>query len=513
MEIHGSLIFYHIKKKYPSAFCSLSRDYRVKGPVLPESADRMKGNLVAVDRNISIHNTSFIPDVIFLYAGYSKEELSGDLNDYIAIPEHVPFPEIFNHVLEIFSMFLEFEHKLEAAVNTKYSYSAILSSCEDLFDGPYALLDTQFRYVGYSKQMANASGFEEKYVGENNYLPLDEINQLNAMPDFNKLEQLEDVFQYVCVENMLHKNIHYHGRFVGRLAIPWSKEDYVNDYNVQLLLIVSEYIEKLYDKTGTFRKEERLDTHFKEAMEKLLNGEKLEHDVLTHLLSSRNYKQNDTYRLIRFSSDFTNSQNDTISALAARLEGLWPGTCCLFFCSCFFALVNLTEFERVCETSFNNELACFLRESLLKAGLSRRFTDLFTLRSAYRQTEIALSEGPLIDQTYWYFKFDDYIFGYMLKHGYGDFLPEQVCHKGILKLISYDRENNTQLNHTLKTYIRLQYNAVAAAGELFIARSSFLKRMDRIEKLTHIDLTDFNERLYLALSYAIFDKFEHPENL
>lgn len=507
MEIHGDLIFYWIRKRYPKAFCHISKDYKVTHPMFPDKKDKMRKHFVVIDRNYGVQNVPHSEETIFFFLGYSEQELQDNPNEFIGIPDHLTMTRVFNQVLEIFERFQELENNLEDALNTYFSYNAILHSCDNLVEVPFALLDTQFRYVSYSKRLAYESGYEEKYVADNNYLPLELVNQMNAMPDFKGLQELPGVFQYVCVENMLEKNVFHQGEFVGRLGIPWSKDPVVNQYHTQLLLILVRYIEALYDKFGTFWRLESKDSRFKEALLKLLNGERLEQDLLNRLLESRENHVGDTYCLIRFTSGFTDNGKDTTAALAMRLEGLWPGTCCVLYQNSFIALVNLTVYGNSTEKYFQQELAYFLRESLLQAGISRTFTDLFHLPAAYLQTGIALEEGPLIDTTYWYFKFDDYAYAYLLHHGCKNFLPEQICHKAIGQLKAYDEENHTQLNHTLKTFLRLQYNAAATAKDLFIARSSFLKRMDRIQHLTGIDLQNYRERVYLALSYEIYESF------
>ena len=77
-----------------------------------------------------------------------------------------------------------------------------------------------------------------------------------------------------------------------------------------------------------------------------------------------------------------------------------------------------------------------------------------------------------------------------------------------MKLRDYDKKHNTELDKTLRTYIQSQYNASACARLLYINRSSFLKRMERIEQLTKIDLANFKERLYIEISYVIIEKKE-----
>lgn len=74
--------------------------------------------------------------------------------------------------------------ELEDAVNHLYSYLAVIRSCDCLLEDPLALLDAQFRYVGYSKHLAARNGYEKKYVDAEMRLPLEDINYLTAMPDF-----------------------------------------------------------------------------------------------------------------------------------------------------------------------------------------------------------------------------------------------------------------------------------------------------------------------------------------
>ena len=170
-------------------------------------------------------------------------------------------------------------------------------------------------------------------------------------------------------------------------------------------------------------------------------------------------------------------------------------------------LLNKSHYRRSTGKLFNQELAVFLRESLLLAGISRSFRQITDIRAAFHQADIAMEAGEQLTPMYWYFKYDDYAFWDLLHHGCRNFLPEQVCHRAINTLMDYDRENNTELSRTLQVYIEKQYNAVSAASELCIARSTFLKRFSRIQELTHIDLENLQERIYLALSFELFRQY------
>ena len=75
-----------------------------------------------------------------------------------------------------------------------------------------------------------------------------------------------------------------------------------------------------------------------------------------------------------------------------------------------------------------------------------------------------------------------------------------------MQLIVYDQEHNTALNETLRTFLSLQCNASECARRLFINRSSLLKRLERIEKITEIHMDNPEERVYLELSYMILEQ-------
>jgi DNA-binding PucR family transcriptional regulator len=83
----------------------------------------------------------------------------------------------------------------------------------------------------------------------------------------------------------------------------------------------------------------------------------------------------------------------------------------------------------------------------------------------------------------------------------------QICHPAILKLIKHDEQHETSFTRTILAYITCRYNAVAAAKSLYIHRSSFINRMERIKELVFIDWDDTDERLYLFLSFKILEMF------
>lgn len=513
MQLTGSMIFYWFYRKFPRSFHHVDEDTElspVDRPMFCGTAQEMDGHVVVLSADEFGHFVHQTARALPVLIGADRETARRLTGEWIVLEEQADFGRVFNTLQEIFDRFDQWEARLRKAVEEFFSFDAIIRSCDTLLEDPMALADSQFRYVSYSKRLAYESGYEDQYVDEGSYLPLEYINQLTAMPDFKETERYTDVFQYVCVENMLHKNIFCRGEYVGRLALPFSRQEYKNRYYSHMLLRVAEYVERLYDCMGSFWHRRSSSTRLGGMLRDLLDGRQVEMDALVRILVNQGYRSGDSFRLIQMRSHFTTNEDKLNTALTTQLEKMWPGTVCLTHQQKLIVFMNVSHYRRSTDKLFNQELAVFLRESLLLAGLSRTFTDVTHIRAACTQTEIALEAGMRLTPTYWYFKYDDYAYWDLLHHGCRSFLPEQVCAPAINILTEYDRRNNTELNRTLRSYIVNQYNAVAAANELCVARSTFLKRFARICELTDIDLSDLSQRVYLALSYELFDQYYAP---
>lgn len=82
------------------------------------------------------------------------------------------------------------------------------------------------------------------------------------------------------------------------------------------------------------------------------------------------------------------------------------------------------------------------------------------------------------------------------------FLPDSNA------LINYDRENKTELYRTLQVYLEHERNSLQTAKTLFIHRSSLVYRLERIQKITRIDLDNPRNRLLLQICFLLIQEKE-----
>jgi DNA-binding PucR family transcriptional regulator len=75
-------------------------------------------------------------------------------------------------------------------------------------------------------------------------------------------------------------------------------------------------------------------------------------------------------------------------------------------------------------------------------------------------------------------------------------------------LVEHDRQRRSDLVRTLRVYFATGANASEAADRLFLHRNSLLYRLERIQRLTGLDLRDPSARLALQLGLLTLERGE-----
>jgi purine catabolism regulator len=78
-------------------------------------------------------------------------------------------------------------------------------------------------------------------------------------------------------------------------------------------------------------------------------------------------------------------------------------------------------------------------------------------------------------------------------------------------LVEHDLKRRSDLVRTLRAYFAAGANASEAADRMFLHRNSMLYRLERIRKLTGLDLKDPDANLALRLGLLALEKGEPDE--
>lgn len=484
-----------------------------KRPVFYKTGMDISETVVIIDNNdltslleSSSHNAA---NTLFLCTEKPNRTLKTIEGTVMVVESDISVSLLFNYLQDIYNRFDQWDERLNQIYYENGSFQDLIDSCEPILPEQVLLVDQKFHYTAYSKSVDEM--IYSHIMDDNQNPSSEEMNDFLSDSSFQALYDLPDIFDYTKelssgTDEMICKNVLDHGKYVGRFVIHVANnKEFNKNYIRAILSHLSQTADKLFAKYQSFDIKELVLNSLREPLMQILQGNHNLAEHWEHAAYENGWNNNDRLQLIQFRSNTRYSQSVYSEYLSSEIEKQWQGCVCLNYKENLLMLINLDQFESANDTSFHRLLPYFLRDNLLLAGLSRVFTDVYELRAAYEQTEIALNFGIREHPTFWYYQFNNYALSYLLKTCLGRFKIQQVCSEKLLALRQYDTKNHTEYYQTLLTFFTCRFNATTAAKKLYIHRSSFHSRLERISELFKIDLDSNDELLYLGLSLMILE--------
>lgn len=515
MRLSQDIIYYWLLRKLPVRFeKKCETEIGFKRPVFYEIGQEITETVVIIDDDglkslMETHNHGNA--TLFLCTKKPNRSLKLIEGTVIVMESDISAISLFNYLQDVFNRFDQWDERLNEIYYENGSFQDLIDSCEPIMSEQILLVDKKFHYTAYTKSLEDIN--EELYMDENNNALPEVVNDFISDSDFQVLYDVPEVFDYISVsatgtDEMICKNVFHQGEYVGRFVILLVSgcEEFVKIYIRNILALLFITADKLYQKFQSFDLKEVALNSLREPLVQMLQNDLNSDEQWAKAATENGWKSSDHLQLIQFRTNTRYTKNVYTEYLSSEIENQWQGCVCLNFRERLLMLINLDQFKSVNDKSFYRVLPYFLRDSLLVAGLSRVFIDIADLRAAYEQTEIALDFGIRDHPTFWTYKFDDYAFNYLLKNSPGNFQLHQICSEKLLVLRRHDIEKHTDYYNTLLTFFDCRLNAAAAAKKLYIHRSSFLNRLERMHELFKIDFDSNDELLYLGLSMLILER-------
>lgn len=153
-----------------------------------------------------------------------------------------------------------------------------------------------------------------------------------------------------------------------------------------------------------------------------------------------------------------------------------------------------------------NLISVFVQQESLTAGISDVFDGFYRLPLNAEQAVCALTIGQRTPGTLTGYR--DVAISHLVQNLQPEFNLNMFCDKAVFRLRDYDQANDSDYLHTLDTFLRLERKLVDTADALFIHRNTLIYRIDRIQKLTGLELDDPDVRLRVLLSCRILEDSE-----
>lgn len=482
--IQKEFIRNELRYRYPSLADSIRAPQQPVGrPLLFEGGGRAPGARIVVctKEELNALPGAGQSEALFLCIGLPRAEIL-QANDVCVLPEGEPIGIVLNFVQRLFDRLDDWTQRLRLAAETGEDVETLLIRASEMLQNPVLLLDERGHVLAQSEQSARA--FQaEMFQGDDRTGDESATGRVQKRTDGSGQEML--------AVRLFSGSLRYTLVCVASERPLYATDEIVLESLAGFLrLALSERTLGLG--AGRTRRENEAAAA---AFRSLLRAEKPEREA-SEALRRLGWEASDTYAILAIeprSGDLRAKQAD---AICDRLETALEG-CCAFLMTPY--LVAIVRSEPLANVAFRSALDEIADEHQLLIGLCEAYAGFALLPQRLEQAKRALNRAAAFEGVV---SNSDVFEDELLQSAQADIPNELLCLRSVRALAQYDKEHDTEYLQTAEYYVKNRFNAVRTAGALFIHRSTFLYRLERIKEQFGLDLDDRNRSL-LHLMYSL----------
>lgn len=405
---------------------------------------------------------------------------------------------ILNQVQAIFDLFDDWDKALNKLIIDNAELQELLDISQPFFGSNFLIiLNMNYRVL--------ATTAERDFVmNESGHTPARALTRFKSDPEYVKMRFCKETFLYkgkYTQHDILSHHIYTGDKLWGGVSLAAKGEPITNGRWT--------LFEHLVDAVKRYQKQHiylysKGELPVLKIISQMLNDGKVSDRELSNLKEKIGWGKNPEYLACYISLQEMDKRISTAPYLCNQIESLLVYALAFEYDTDIVVVINNSK-AGPGSAFTSEEFQNFLKDSMLQAGISRPFRDIKSLKNYYMQAVAALDLGKFHKPEKTIFHFHDYALEYMLEKSSGSISIESLCPEGLLRLREMDENRSTSYIKTLNTYFNTCFNASRSAKDLFISRSTFLDRMDRIKKTLQMDLDDPDMRLYLNLCLRLLN--------
>ena len=498
MKLSVQIIADYLQEKCAIIYSELDQECTIRG------TREFDGSQPVFTQYIYVTGNSELPEeegsFVLVGGGVSQRK------NTITLPEHITAEKALEWIMEAFELYNQWSELLQDALNRDCEVDELLQlSTHIFFNNPMLLHNREFYLLAMTGGAPHPDEWSYEATSGKFIFSNDRINLYKLNEDY--LQSLEvkgaAIFpKFLKDFPILICNIWHDDRYVARICVTASLSEIragqlkLVEYLGSVVLIA---LKRQMEKNTNPQRDITL------LLTGMLSGKSESREATLRLLSRQGWNETDCYIFLKIELSRLDEYVKSVLATCFKLESLVTGCFAFPHENGIAAIVNLTESGHAID-DITSGLSPFLRDSLLKMGCSNAFYNFFLSAEFFLQASAALEIGKKYDDMMWTFKFENYVMRYILQYGCSNIQPRVLCSQDVLALAEHDRHNGSQLLNTLRVYLINNLNSVATANDLYIHRSTFFYRLDRIKSIIKADLKDYQQRLYVQLSLLLYDE-------
>ncbi|MDR3224999.1 MAG: helix-turn-helix domain-containing protein [Clostridiales Family XIII bacterium] len=410
--------------------------------------------------------------------------------------------QIHDAIQDILTKYEDWDDELRKILAESSDIQALVDAGTRIFHGPLLLHDNNFTTVAVSSE----------YAADAILTPLLDNEKLPFLMKSEKSKTVcgtagNNVIYFKADGRLgLSANLFRRGKFKYRLMLLEMNSE-IHAYDAALLEHLSDYVRlSLGLVTGASARALTLPG----LISSVLSGEAYSNEYFEDQMAAFGWKPEDAYVIYRVFTDVQEKEDRTLGFLTGRIADIFDGQCVFELDGGVVAVFDLSR-RSDGEVSIDIAMSGFLRDNNMSAGRSDVFIGLGQILRYYTQAGIAYDLGPKVNRYKQLCKFREVVKEHLLESCTERLPASMVCAPELLQLKAYDDEHQTEFYHTLSVFLKNDRHSVRAAKELFIARSTFIYRIERIQSITGLDFGKISDHWYLLLSLELIERSDDQE--
>lgn len=393
--------------------------------------------------------------------------------DYCAFPEDTDLTAMFNFVQRLFDRLDEWSQRLKDIAESGSDCSELLEAAAGMLQNPVWLCDERWHVVARAERFFPEEGLE---AFRTSYNLMEE--KARRLPEGVTIRLSQpDETEFLGVQ------LQAGGTRFTLLCAARERAFYASDEAVFLYL--TGYVKLMLSERKTSVRALRPNREF-DVLERNLRGlmdQTLPQEAAGEALARLGWAKDTAYLVLAAEPVNGDLRENLAYAVCDSMESTIPNCCAFPFSSVITAVMRVTE-NALPENL--KAVQAFAETSGLRFGVSEPAEGTHLLMQMLKQARFCLdnfkSKEAGIAQ------FGDIADEFFLQHALESFPAELVCMRAVREMAESDREHDTKYLETAERYIKNKFNAVKTAGELFIHRSTFLYRLERMKMQFGLDL-------------------------
>ena len=424
----------------------------------------------------------------------------------VALENLEEIAEFMNDMQEIFDTADGWERKIHDLMLEHAGMERLLQVTSEFLQNPLTVIGLDFTF---------AAEAGSKYLPPRARLYTDEglnVEYVNALLQNETYREMADTHEtvmfpaYISGCRSMNRNLFVDEKATHRLILTECRVE-ITQGVICVLDILSEKLEFLL---AHEEEETDPDRDIEQIFVRVLSDRTADYMQISRELSELGWGGNHEYMCLILQITYLNQQNLSTKAISRYIKKKLGDSVSFLYQDEIVVFFDLTRLG-MNQEEVAGKLVYFIRDTYLKAGYSRVMTGHMNLRRQYVQAKTALDVGSRKKPYLWIHYFSQVAMTYILEQATKRLPGTMICHEGLLELKKHDEENQTQYMETLRVYLEQHLSATQAARELFIHRSTFLYRLDRIREILQSDMDDPEEIFYLELSFRLLEQEEEKE--